>query len=263
MADTVLMEEMTWVEIRDAIASGKDIAVFACGATEQHGPHLPTGTDTYLGTAIAERAARMLGNALVAPTLRPGSSAHHMAFPGTLTLRFETFIMVLEDYCTSLAQHGFKQIIFFSSHGGNTDLMAAHFPAIAKKLADKAFVFMVTPLLEAMQRQADFLKEHGISRGAAGAHAGYIETAEMLVVQEHLVRMSQAAPGRSDEAFYAPGQVRLSQLESFTKGIHTQSPNGILGDPTGARVDLGDQLLDMRAEMIVEQVRLLERQRAG
>ena len=82
VADTLLLEEMTWPAVEAAIAGGKTTVVFACGAVEQHGPHLPLGTDTYLGTAIAERAARLAGNTLVAPTLRPGLSEHHMGFPG-------------------------------------------------------------------------------------------------------------------------------------------------------------------------------------
>src|SRR5262249_10817095 len=72
VSETVLMQELTWPEIKQAIADGKTTAVLACGAVEQHGPQLPTGTDDYLGTAIAERAALIAGNALVAPTIRPG-----------------------------------------------------------------------------------------------------------------------------------------------------------------------------------------------
>ena len=125
---TVLLEEMTWPAVRDAIAAGKTSVVFACGAIEQHGPHLPLATDAYLGTAIAERAARIAGNTLVAPTLRPGLSEHHMDFPGSLTLRFETFMAVLEDCCVSLASHGFTRIVIFPSHGGNADTMKAWTP---------------------------------------------------------------------------------------------------------------------------------------
>ena len=258
-----LMEEMTWTEIRKAMEQGKTTALFACGAIEQHGPHLPTGTDTYLGTAIAERVAQKRGDILVAPTLRPGSSEHHMAFPGTLTLRFEVFVEVLKDYCTSLARQGFKRIYMFSSHGGNVDLIAAHFPAIAKALSDLALVFMVGSGLGAMQAQIAFLKDHGIAPGAAGVHAGYTETAEMLVVRPDLVDMSRAEPGRSDDAFYSPERVRLSQLESFTRGVHTQAPNGILGDPTGATAEIGEQLLDLRAQLIAGEIATIESLLAG
>lgn len=253
----VELEKMTWTDIEEKMKEGHRTVLFACGSTEQHGPHLPLCTDTVLGTETAVRAARMLGKALVAPTIRPGCSEHHMGFPGTLTLSFDTFVRVLDDYCTSLARHGFKRIVFFSSHGGNTDLMVAHYPMIAKKLSDRSLVFMALPGLETMERQATFLLDRGVSRSRAGVHAGFTETAEMLVVAPELVKMDRAAPGRSDEEFYAPAQIKWSQLDSFVRGIRSQSPNGILGDPTGATPDVGEILLQMRSEMVVEQVKRL------
>lgn len=255
--ETVELEKMTWTDTEQKLKDGYLTVLFACGSTEQHGPHLPLCTDTVLGTETAVRAARALGKTLVAPTVRPGCSEHHMGFPGTLTLSFDTFIRVLDDYCTSLARHGFRRIVFFSSHGGNTDLMVAHYPVIAKKLADRSLVFMALPGLEAMERQAKFLLDRGVSRSRAGVHAGFTETAEMLVVAPELVRMERSAPGRSDEDFYSPERLKWSQLESFVNGIRSQSPNGILGDPTGATAEVGETLLQMRAEMIVQQVRRL------
>ncbi len=255
--EIVELEKMTWTEVEENMKQGYLTILFACGSTEQHGPHLPLCTDTVLGTETAVRAARILGKALVAPTIRPGCSEHHMGFPGTLTLSFDTFLRVLDDYCTSLAHHGFKRIVFFSSHGGNTDLMLAHYPFIAKKLNDRSLVFMVLPGLETMERQAKFLLERRVSRSRAGVHAGFTETAEMLVVASELVKMDRAAPGRSDEEFYAPERIKWSQLESFVRGIRFQSSNGVLGDPTGAAPDVGEVLLQMRAEMVVEQVKRL------
>ena len=255
--EMIELEKMTWTETEEKMKAGYLTVLFACGSTEQHGPHLPLSTDTVLGTEAAVRAARMLGKAVVAPTIRPGCSEHHMGFPGTLTLSFDTFVRVLDDYCTSLAHHGFKRIVFFSSHGGNTDLMLAHYPVIAKKLSDRSLVFMVLPGSETMERQAKFLLERGVSRSRAGVHAGFTETAEMLVVEPELVKMDRSAPGRSDEEFYAPERIKWSQLESFVRGVRFQSPNGILGDPTGATPNVGEILLQMRAEMMVEQLKRL------
>jgi creatinine amidohydrolase len=249
---TVLIEEMTWPEVDRAIANGKTTAILACGASEQHGPHLPIGTDTYLGTAIAERAARIAGNALVAPTLRPGLSDHHMSFAGSFTLRPDTFVALLTDMCTSLARHGFRRVVVFPSHGGNTDMMKANFPWLARSLADRVEVILSLRLLEDMHRMGEFLEERGVSIGRAGAHAGYTETAMMLADRPELVRMDQAAAGLSDDDFYRPDQVLRSQLASFLYGIDAQSANGVLGDPTGAEADVGERLLDMAAESLAE-----------
>ena len=110
MSETVLMEEMTWREIKEAIQQGKDTAILVSGSIEQHGPHLPTATDTIIGYATAEAVAKKLGNALVAPLIRPALSRHHIDFPGTIALRLETFVKVLEEYCFCLRTHGFKKI---------------------------------------------------------------------------------------------------------------------------------------------------------
>jgi creatinine amidohydrolase len=248
MTDKVLIEEMTWPEIKEAMEAGKTTAILACGASEQHGPHLPTGTDTYLGTAIAERAARIAGNALVAPTLRPGLSEHHMHFPGSFTLRIGTFVALLEDYCESLARQGFERIVIFPSHGGNSDVMRAYGPSLARAQQGRCEVIMRAGT--DFQAMFDLLAERGVPMGAAGVHAGYAETSEMLEAQPHLVQMDRAVPGRCDEDFYKPENIGQSQMQAFLEGIQTQSPNGVLGDPTGATAEAGLELLEMFARRI-------------
>lgn len=248
--DTVLIEELTWPDVEAALANGVTTAVLACGAAEQHGPHLPTGTDAYLGTAIAERAARIAGEALVAPTIRPGLSEHHMRFPGSFTLRTRTFVSLLADTCESLARQGFEWIVVFPSHGGNADMMKAHTPEIARALAGRAELVLSLRGLEDSERMLALVAEQGVTLGQAGVHAGYVETAMMLHVAPGLVRMDRAEPGRSDEEFYLPENVGRSQLESFLHGVQAQSPNGVLGDPTGATAEIGEQLLELAAQAV-------------
>jgi creatinine amidohydrolase len=245
---------MTWREVEAAVAAGKSTVVLACGATEQHGPHLPTGTDTFLGTAIAERAATLAGNALVAPTLRPGLSDHHADFPGTITLRPETFLDLLSDTCTSLARHGFERIVIFPSHGGNADMMKAHVPWLARRLADTAELVLSLGTLEKIHELSTWLAERGIPIGRSGAHAGYSETAMMLAYRGELVRTDAFEPGLSDDDFYRPERIRHSQLDSFIRGIRAQSPNGVLGDPTGADAETGEQLLEIAADALARDV---------
>lgn len=255
MAETVLIEKMSWTQVRDAIDAGRRTAVLACGAVEQHGPHLPTGTDQYLGTEIAERAARRAGNALVAPTLRPGLSEHHMGFPGSFTLRPETFVAVLADHCESLARQGFERIVVFASHGGNADTLRAYLPQIARALDGRADLVLSAVMSgPAGEAARAYLAEHGIPRGRAGVHAGYAETAMMLVAEPDLVDMNSAEPGRCDEDFYRPENLAASQMESFLRGVESQSPNGILGDPVGASAEEGERLLDIAAEVLARDV---------
>ncbi|NPV10098.1 MAG: creatininase family protein [Anaerolineae bacterium] len=252
----VLMEQMSWMEIEEAIAEGKDIALLAVGAIEQHGPHLPTGTDTYLGYALTEGVARELGDALVAPVMRPGLSEHHTDFPGTLTLSQQTFMQVLMEYCLSLGRHGFRDIVLISSHGGNSDTMLAFLPRIAKALKDTCRVHMVVPnIRELAGGVTEVYEEYGVTRPQAGVHAGFGETSMMLAVHPDLVDMDRAEAGRADEEFYHPDHIKHSQIESFVYGIRYQSPNGILGDARGSNAEAGRKLLDIRVRETAEEVR--------
>ena len=254
MRTTVLIEEMSWREIEAAHARGQTTAILACGAVEQHGPHLPTGTDDHLGTAMAERAARLAGNALVAPTLRPGLSEHHMAFPGSFTLRPSTFVALLEDYCHSLARQGFERIVIFASHGGNNDTLRANAPLLARALHPGCDV-VVAVGGEWFQAVIQSLSDRGVSLGRAGVHAGFAETSMMLSHRPDLVQMEMAQPGRCDDDFYRPENVGRSQMESFIFGIQTQSPTGVLGDPVGSTAKIGEELLDTAAEALAQILR--------
>ena len=252
----VLMERMSWREIEEAIAEGKSTVILAVASIEQHGPHLPTGTDTYLGYALAEGIARELGNVLVAPVMRPGLSEHHLDFPGTVTLTQDVFMSVLEEHSISLARHGFEDIVLISSHGGNSDTMVAFLPRIAKALRDTCRVHMVMPnIREQPAELKEIYQEYGVTRAQAGAHSGFAETSMMLALHPELVNMDRAEEGRADDAFYHPDRIKYSQIESFVYGIRSQAPNGILGDARGAQAEAGRRLLEVRIKQAAEEVR--------
>jgi len=252
--EKVLMEEMSWVEIKDAIERGKTTVLVISGSIEQHGPHLPTGTDTYLGYELGQRVARRLDYALVAPVVRPALSEHHMGFPGSFTLTWETFKDVLEDYCDSLARHGFKDVVLMSSHGGNNAVLKAITPDIAKKLYGKVNIHLVLRTEKGMAQTAAFLNEHGISPAKAGVHSGYDETSEMLVAKPHLVKMEFAEKGQVDEALYRPENIPRFQIDSFIHGVQHFSKNGILGDPRGANGEIGKELIELDVNVICEEI---------
>ena len=123
--DTVWLEEMTWMDVRDAVRGGKTTVIIPTGGMEPNGPWLVTGKHNYVNRANCEAIARKLGNALCAPNIEfvpegaiePASG--HMTSPGTISLREETFQAVLTDVASSLKQHGFKAIIFIGDSGGN------------------------------------------------------------------------------------------------------------------------------------------------
>jgi creatinine amidohydrolase len=134
--DTVWLEEMTWIDVRDAIKAGKTTAIIPTGGIEPNGPWLALGKHNYVLRTNCDVIARKLGNALCAPIIelvpegRIDPPSGHMRSPGTISLREETFQAVLTDVASSLKQHGFKAIIFIGDSGGNQNGQKA----VAEKL---------------------------------------------------------------------------------------------------------------------------------
>ncbi len=125
--NTVFIEEMTWLEVRDALRGGITTAIIASGGIEQNGPYLATGKHDYILRATTEAIARKLGDALVAPiipfvpegNIDPPTS--HMLYPGTISVSQQTFLVLLIDIASSLKMHGFKNIILIGDSGGESN----------------------------------------------------------------------------------------------------------------------------------------------
>jgi len=123
--NTVWLEEMTWMDVRDAIAAGKKTVIIPTGGMEPNGPWLVTGKHNYVLHTNCEAIARKLGNALCAPIVKfvPEGSydppSGHMTSPGTITARETTFRALLTDIAASLKAHGFENIIYIGDSGGN------------------------------------------------------------------------------------------------------------------------------------------------
>lgn len=114
---SVWLQDLTWEEVASHLESDRAILV-PFGSTEQHGPAGVLGVDTFVATGIVEDAASRSG-VLCAPPMWFGDSPHHMAFPGTISLRTETLMAVVRDVCMSLARHGFDRIILVNGHKGS------------------------------------------------------------------------------------------------------------------------------------------------
>lgn len=232
----VFLERMTWPEIEAALAAGKTRAVVCLAATEQHGPHLPEGTDAWLGEELAARLARALGDALVAPIIRPGCSEHHMGFAGTITVPVEALIMLLDAYVDSLSRHGFDRFLVFTSHGGNLPVLTS-WPG--RSHPEVTVLDDLSAVIEAMEQA---LSRFG-TVAPAGRHADLGETAAMLAIHPELVRLELAERGFQ-------GEIGLDEL--LTAGMRALSPNGAFGDPTGATTEMGAAVLAAWAECLLD-----------
>ena len=123
--NSVWIEELTWLEVRDAVAAGKTIAIVATGGVEQNGPYVATGKHNYILESSCEMLARQIGTALCAPIVKfvpegnidqPSGS---MRYHGTISLQQHVFEALLVDIGASLAQHGFEHIVYIGDSGGN------------------------------------------------------------------------------------------------------------------------------------------------
>jgi len=226
--EELFIERLSWPEVEAALAAGKRRAIVCAASTEQHGPHLPEATDALLGAAYAEGLARRLGDALVAPVIRPACSEHHMAFSGSLTIS-ETLLMDLIDaYLASLRRHGFERFVVMSSHGGNYPVLARW--AQQRPAAD-AIVISDIGVFDA---GFEAIRRFGRT-DSAGPHAEVLETSMMLHLHPDLVHMERAEPGFT-------GDVRLEDV--LTRGMRAITSNGIIGDPVGATAEMGVAVLD-------------------
>jgi creatinine amidohydrolase len=115
---SVWIQDLTWEEVSSYLDGDARIVIVPIGATEQHGPAGVLGVDSYVAITLAEDAAQRNG-VLVAPPIWYGDSSHHGAFPGTITVRPDTLMLLLRDVARSLARHGFDRIIFINGHKGS------------------------------------------------------------------------------------------------------------------------------------------------
>lgn len=131
----MLLQLSTWIEIEDYLSRSKTVLV-PIGSIEQHGPNGLLGTDALCPEIIAQRAAEQT-EILIAPTFNVGSAQHHLAFPGTISLRPSTMTAAICDWTASLLRHGFERIYWFNGHGGNIAPIQA---AFAEIYAERSFL---------------------------------------------------------------------------------------------------------------------------
>ena len=206
------------------LADTKRLLVIPLGATEQHGPHLPLGTDTEIASAIAGRAAGRLAELVVAPAVPYGASGEHQAFAGTLSIGQPAMETILIELVRS-ASATFARVLLLSAHGGN----ARSVGRAVRRLRSE---------------QRDVLAWSPAAAWAGDAHAGVIETSIMLAVAQETVDMTRAVVGNT-------GPLRELMPELARGGVAAVSPNGVLGDPTDATAEFGHELL-ARADSALE-----------
>jgi creatinine amidohydrolase len=237
-----LLGSLSWQEVAGLDAE-RAVALVPVAALEQHGPHLPLDTDAFLVTSVVEAAAdqaRADQPVLVTPTIFAGSSEHHMAFPGTLTLRPETLAAVVRDICLSLARHGFRRLLIVNGHGGNRAVLADVVQSIGFETPINVFA------LDYWTLAADAAAELRESPTGGMAHACEFETSLMLHLRPNAVRADLVAREIPKRRF------SLDQLDLFQPSplathwkTHELSRSGVLGAPDLATAGKGRAFFDV------------------
>jgi creatinine amidohydrolase len=230
---------MAWPDVQRAIESGVRTVVIMTASIEQHGPHLPTMTDTAIGYAVGERLARRLGKTLLAPVIRPGCSEHHLAFPGSLSIPTEVFIETIIAYVRSLAPHGFTTFILLSSHGGNFAALATAAERLRQEFTPQGVRVVdgggPQGLTELMRTMVDAATRLGAPQDVDAIHAEVTETSIMMTRHPALVHADRLELGYVG---------RIDRQELFRKGLRAFTPNGILGDARRASPQIGEAVLE-------------------
>lgn len=230
-----LLSEMTWPDVAQAVANGATTVILPLGATEQHGPHLPLGTDTFRAAALAKRLAAQLPESLVAPVLPIGCSDEHTGFPGLFSLSSETLAAVLVDCAQRMVGWGVRQLILLSAHGGNEQALALAGDRLRQQLPQLR-VWLPAALTQVAAPLLAIAEEDAIAPETLGLHAGEGETSEMLYLCPELVRMEHAVPGYTGDMVKILPRLREA-------GLRPLAPNGILGDPQPAQATRGERYL--------------------
>jgi creatinine amidohydrolase len=244
----------SWAEVHE-MNRENTIILIPLGSTEQEGMHLPLGVDTYVAEAIAQKVAKETGF-LVGPALPVGYSEWFCEFPGTISLKIETFIQVLMEYISSLIHHGFRKFIFINGHGGNSpavDVISREFT-----MSHEAQIAMVEiwKIANSLVKDIPKLKENIFK------HAGELMTSVMLYLHPDMVNMKKAkveyvkSQKQSFTAKSTLGSAEFKGVEiSLYEKAKSLTESGIMGDPLSATAEKGEIIVNAITSYLVEMVK--------
>lgn len=240
-SDSIWIEALTYMEVRDRIAAGATTAIIATGGTEQNGPYLVTGKHNVVLEALCPAIAQDLGNALCAPivpfvpqgNIDPPSGA--MLFPGSFSVSDSTYHGLLDDIASSLKQHGFKDIVLIGDNGGNQSGMKTVAETLNKRWSGTGVRahFVSEFYVEGWDATEDYTEEVlGVSESKSDGHHDDIwVTAMMMVTDPESVRYRQ----RMDADLASINGVDIADLD--------------------ATIELGRKMVEFRAALTATAIR--------
>jgi creatinine amidohydrolase len=255
----LILQKMCWPDVQEYLETC-DMVIIPIGSTEQHGPHLPLGTDYYEALAISKLVSARTG-VMVAPVVMAGYSVYHSGFPGTLSLKPGTLERVLFETCEMLMKYGFRKFMFLNYHGGNSFI-------------ENNVIHRINHTTEAVAVRIGIrapFQKRGKEAAPLDYHAGTGETSIMLYLKPELVKMGRIekpkitlSPKASELAKRIEEHPELSDVMNGFLGVpvetkkggasHEISSNGIwtLGDPKTATKERGEKSVRQMVENAVK-----------
>lgn len=239
--------EMTWPEVKEAARADR-VALIPVGSIEDHGKHLPVMTDKLIITSLCDEVARQIpGEMVVLPNAPYGFEAHHMDFPGSINVHWQTLIHLWVDVGKSLACHGFKKIVFANGHGSNASPLDLASREVTLKTDSLCAAFSWWDLVK---KEGGALRESAVPGGVS--HACEMETSLVmylrpeLVKEEYLVKEIPPSSCFIWRDFFNPAPVKFMDYWS------TMTESGTVGDATLASPEKGEKLFTLTVDKICE-----------
>lgn len=237
-SDSVFLEDLTWIEVRDALATGYTSIIVPTGGIEQNGPYVTLNKHDKIVKRVSELAARKLGKTLVAPVVsfvpegEISPPQGHMKFPGTLSTSPETFRALLSDIVRSLNQHGFTDIYLIGDSGNSQDSLAQVAQEARELLSKPGHVHYLPSFYGGYHQVNELLKNHGVSEKAESFHDSLSFTLQLVAIDPQAVRLD----------------------ERRVKGLAVTGGFTIDSDEAS---ELGELILSSRANWLTEEIRRL------
>ena len=237
---------LSWNDV-DALPRETTLLVLPTAAIEQHGHHLPLATDTLINNLLLGKALERIAPELPIYALPPvcyGKSNEHLGFPGTLSVSAQTFLAVVRDLGASVAAAGFKKLVLYNTHGGNTSLVDVLARDLRAEFGLRTFSLFGSggAAFEGVSAQ----------ERTYGFHAGEIETAFLLHAMPELVHRDKYTSNyiaRVDQPELLRPEGSAANFAWLTRDI---APSGVMGDPSQATAENGERWANEAAARIAE-----------
>lgn len=238
---SLYLYDMSWRDVKEALPDIR-VAIIPTGSSEQHGPNGTFEVDTGRAREFSKRLGeRLYPHALVAPCINIGISPHHMHFPGTISLRAETFTQVLMDVVESLHHHGIRRFLFVNGHGGNRPALSIVVNRIRHEMGARAAWVSPTSVAD------DVVKAN--QKSAWTGHACESEMSQCMYLCPETVKWGKLEKGQIvPEALEAKAGIPVEEGKFWEEN----TVNGALGDATQASAELGKQIIETALDRVTE-----------